>query len=141
MKYIEDNKQLARRWLKLISEHKIEELCAITAPTWIMRGGPPNLPAGHAGVRELFRHIGPVEQTWTIEDVIAEGDKVVVRATNTCLQDSFFGIDGRGQRQVFSAMFILRIMDGQVLETWRNADDLGRLFQLGAQIVPGIVEA
>ena len=53
------------------------------------------------------------------------------------MQDSFFGVDGRGKRQVFTAMFMHRIADGQILETWRNADDLGRLFQLGAQLVPG----
>jgi hypothetical protein len=133
---IEDNKRIARRWIDLISAHQIDEICALTAPTWTMRGGPPNLPSGHAGVQALFRAIGPVEQTWTVEDVIAEGDKVVVRATNSCVMDSFFGIDGRGKRQVFTATFIHRIADGLIQETWRNADDLGRLFQLGARVVP-----
>ena len=136
----ENNKRIARRWLELVSKHRIEEICAMTAPTWTMRGGPPNLPAGAEGVRALFRAIGPVEQEWAIEDVIAEGDKVVVRATNTCVQGSFFGIDGRDKRQVFTAMFIFRIVNGLVQETWRNADDLGRLFQLGARIVPGTTE-
>jgi hypothetical protein len=37
-------------------------------------------------------------------------------------------------------MFIHRIGDGQILETWRNADDLGRLLQLGARIEPGASE-
>jgi hypothetical protein len=137
---LEENKRIARRWLELVSEHRVEDICALTAPTWRMYGGPPQLPSGPAGVRELFRTIGPVDQHWTLEDVIGEGDKVVVRATNTCIQDSFFGIDGRGKRQVFTATFIFRIADGQVLETWRNADDLGRLFQLGAQVVPGTPE-
>jgi hypothetical protein len=137
---IEDNKRIARQWIDLISAHQIDEICALTAPTWTMRGGPPNLPAGHAGVRALFHTIGPVEQTWTVEDVIAEGDKVVVRATNSCVMDSFFGIDGRGKRQVFTATFIHRIADGLIQETWRNADDLGRLFQLGARVVPGSPE-
>ncbi|MGH3612181.1 MAG: hypothetical protein ACRDRK_06130 [Pseudonocardia sp.] len=36
-------------------------------------------------------------------------------------------------RQVFTATFIHRIVDGLVVETWRNADDLGRLIQLGAR--------
>jgi hypothetical protein len=67
--------------------------------------------------------------------------KVVVRATNTCVQDSFFGIDGRGKRQVFTATFTFQIVDGLIHETWRNTDDLGRLFQLGARIVPGTTEA
>ena len=137
MNMLEQNKQLACRWLDLVSQHDIEAICALTAPDWTMRGGPPTLPAGHAGIRELFRTIGPVEQTWEIEDVIAEGDKVVVRAINTCVQDSFFGIDARGKRQVFTATFTHRIADGLIQQTWRNADDLGRIFQLGGRVVPG----
>ena len=37
----------------------------------------------------LFEAIGPITQQWTIEDLVAEGDKVVVRAINTCEQDSY----------------------------------------------------
>jgi hypothetical protein len=133
---IEENKRIARRFLDLVSDHRIEELCEMVAPTWTMHGGPPNLPPGPEGVRELFRTIGPVDQTWMIEDIIAEGDKVVVRATNTCLQESFLGIPTRGQWQTFTATFIHQIADGQIRETWRNADDLGRVLQLGARIEP-----
>jgi hypothetical protein len=136
MSSIAENKQIARRWLDLVSAHKIDELCAMTAPTWTMHGGPPGLPQGPAGIHELFRQIGPVDQTWTIEDMVAEGDKVVVRATNSCEQESFLGIPARGRRQIFTATFIFQIADGQVLETWRNADDLGRVLQLGARIEP-----
>ena len=141
MSSIEDNKIIARRWIEFISEHRIEEICAMTAPTWTMHGGPPQLPPGPDGVRELFRLIGPIDQQWTIEDVIAEGDKVVVRATNTCVQESFFGIPGRGRQQTFTATFIHQIADGKILETWRNADDLGRIFQLGAHLEPGVSES
>jgi predicted ester cyclase len=52
---------------------------------------------------------------------------VVVCATKRCVQESFFEVPSQGRQQTFSAMFIHRIGDGQVLETWRNADDLGRL--------------
>ena len=82
-----------------------------------MHGGPPGLPPGPDGVRELFRQIGPVDQQWTVEDVIAEGDKVVVRASNTCVQESFLGLPGSGRRQTFTAIFIHRITDGKILET------------------------
>lgn len=140
MSSIEENKIIARRWIELISEHNIEAICEITAPTWTMHGGPPKLSQGQDGVRELFQTIGPIEQKWTIEDIIAEGDKVVVRATNTCVQESFFGIPGRGIKQTFAAIFIHSIVDGKIIETWRNADDLGRLFQLGARIEPGTSE-
>ncbi|MEG4396644.1 ester cyclase [Microcoleus sp. BROC3] len=136
MSTIEDNKIIARQWFKLISEHRIEEICKMTDPNWKMHGGPPNLSSGPDGVRELFEIIGPIAQTWTVEDIIAEGDKVVVRLTNTCIQESFFGIPGRGRRQIFTAMFIHWIVNGKIVETWRNADDLGRVFQLGGRIEP-----
>ena len=133
---IERNKRLAVRWLELVSAGDIEEMRRMTSPTWTMEGGPPNLPAGHEGLRVLFDDIGEIEQTWTIDDVIAEGDKVVVRATNHCEQDSFFGVPGRGIVQVFTATFTMQIVDGLVARIWRNAADLQRLLQLGARILP-----
>ncbi|MHC5761982.1 ester cyclase [Nostoc sp.] len=140
MSSIEDNKIIAQRWMELISKHKIEEICEITAPTWKMHGGLPGLPLGPEGVRKLFGSFGAIQQKWTIEDVIAEGDKVVIRATNTCIQESFLGIPSRGRQQTFTATFIHYIADGKIIETWRNADDLGRVLQLGARIEPGISE-
>ncbi|MGF2040174.1 MAG: ester cyclase [Nostoc sp. CmiVER01] len=140
MSSIEDNKIIAQRWMELISEHKIEEICEITAPNWKIHGSLPGLPLGPEGVRKLFGSFGPIQQKWTIEDVIAEGDKVVVRATNTCIQESFFGIPSRGRQQIFTVTFIHYIADGKIVETWRNADDLGRILQLGARIEPGISE-
>jgi ketosteroid isomerase-like protein len=133
---VEENKRIARRFLELVSEHDVEALCGMVAPTWTMQGGPPGLPPGPDGLRELFRTFGEIDQTWTIEDVIAEADKVVVRATNHCLQESFLGVPSHGQWQTFSAVFVHRIADGKIVETWRNADDLGRLLQLGARIEP-----
>lgn len=65
---------------------------------------------------------------------------MVVRATNRCVQESFFGVPGHDRQQTFSVTFIHRIGDGQILETWRNANDLGRLLQLGARIEPGVSE-
>ena len=130
----EANKAIARQFLALVSEHKITELCEMVALTWRMHGGPPGLSPGPDGIRELFATFGVIQQEWTIEDVIAEGDKVVVRATNTCLQESFFGVPTSGKRQRFTATFIHQIVDGKIVETWRNADDLGRLLQLGARI-------
>jgi hypothetical protein len=137
----ERNKALACRWLELVSAHRIDDLCATTAPTWTMHGGPPGLPPGPAGIRALFGTFGhAIDQTWTVDAAIAEGDLVVVRATNRCTQESFFGIPAHGRQQTFTAMFMHRIADGLVEETWRNADDLGRVLQLGARLVPGAAE-
>jgi len=134
-----ENKRLAVEWLDLVSSGDVYEMCRRTSPTWTMEGGPPDLPAGHAGLRALFASFGEIEQSWTIEDVIAEEDKVVIRATNRCVQDSFLGVPAHGVEQVFTATFTLQIIDGLVVRTWRNAADLQRLLQLGAQILlPGL---
>jgi hypothetical protein len=138
---LEENKAIACRWLDLVSEHAVDEMCAATPPTWRMHGGPPGgLPPGPEGLRELFRILGPIEQRWTIDDVIAEGDRVAVRATNHCRQEVFFGVPSHGRPQTFTATFVFRIENGQVAEIWRNADDLGRLLQLGARVQPASPE-
>jgi predicted SnoaL-like aldol condensation-catalyzing enzyme len=133
---IEINKVIARRFLELVADHDMDGLIAMIAPAWTMQGGPPNLPAGAEGIRTLFATFGPIEQTWIIEHVIAEGDLVAVRATNICKQESFLGIPSHGRTQMFTATFIHRISGGLIQQTWRNADDLGRLLQLGARIEP-----
>jgi predicted SnoaL-like aldol condensation-catalyzing enzyme len=136
-----NNKLTARRWMEFISNGDIEAICEITSPDWVMHGGLPNLPPGPAGVRKLFASFGPIEQKWKIEQIIAEGDKVVIRAINYCKQESFLGIPAKGYTQVFSATFIHYIREGKIVETWRNADDLGRVLQLGADIIPPVKQA
>lgn len=134
MTIIENNKAIGCRFLQLVSEKNIEEMRTMITPDWTMYGGLPNLPTGEEGLNILMQHLNTVEQVWTINDVVAEEDKVVVRATNNCTQDSFFGLPGKGKQQVFTAMFLHKIVDGKIAITWRNADDLGRLFQLGGII-------
>jgi len=134
---LENNRLIAQLWLEFISDGNVEAICRMTAPAWKMHGGLPGLPAGPAGIRKLFESFSTVEQRWIIEDVIAEGSKVMVRATNTCRQEHFLNFAGNTATQVFSAVFIHLIVGGKILETWRNADDLGRVLQLGARVVPG----
>jgi hypothetical protein len=133
------NKELAVRFLELVAAHDIDALCALVTPAWTMTGGPPGLPAGPEGIRILFGTFGKIEQEWAVQDVIAEGDRVVVRAVNTCEQESFLGVPSNGRTQVFTATFVHRVAgtpDRPLIDqTWRNADDLGRLLQLGAKIV------
>ncbi|BAY41822.1 hypothetical protein NIES2111_62180 (plasmid) [Nostoc sp. NIES-2111] len=137
MSEAQENKKIVQQWFELITEHKVDDICEMTTSDWLMHGGLPGLSPGPDGVRQLFASFGEIEQTWTIEDIIAEGDKVVVRAINTCTQDSFLGIPAHGRQQTFTATFIHRLVDGKIAETWRNADDLGRVIQLGARIQPG----
>jgi predicted ester cyclase len=72
----------------------------------------------------------------TIEDVIAEGDKVVMRNTVTGThQGEYMGIAPTGKRVTYTEIFIVRFWGDQVAETWGVVDVLSQLRQLGA--IPG----
>jgi predicted SnoaL-like aldol condensation-catalyzing enzyme len=133
-----NNKVIGRRFLELVSDGNVVEICEMISPSWKMHTGFNGLQTdvGPEGIRKLFQSFGKIKQEWTIQDIIAENDKVVVRATNTCLQERFFDIPSNGREQTFTAMFIHHIKDGKIEETWRNADDLGRVLQLGAELRP-----
>ena len=76
----------------------------------------------------------------TIEDQIAEGDKVVTRWTaRGTHQGPFMGIPPTGKRAVVTGIAIDRFANGKFVENWNNGDDLGLLQQLGVVPVPGQV--
>lgn len=74
---------------------------------------------------------------FTIEDMIAEGDFVVVRhTTRGTHQGNFRGISPTGKQVSGTGMFIDRIVNGKAVEQWMNGDDLGLLQQLGVVPTP-----
>ena len=76
--------------------------------------------------------------TLVIEDLIAEGDKVVLRATLSGTHEGALqGIPPTQKKIQFSAMRIYRITDGKIVETHVIADTLGLLQQLGVIPTPG----
>lgn len=86
-----------------------------------------------------------VKQVWTIllrafpdihvkvEDVITEGDKVVFRNTVTGThQGEYRGIAPTGNSVNYREIFILRFVDGRVVEGWGVVDVFAQLQQIGA---------
>jgi predicted ester cyclase len=70
-----------------------------------------------------------------VQDLIAEGDKVVVRATgHGTHRGEFTGIALTGRLISVTWIAIYRVRDGKLAEHWQNIDELGLLKQLGAGI-------
>jgi hypothetical protein len=68
-----------------------------------------------------------------IEDLIAEGDKVVSRNVVTGThQGEYMGIPPTGKSVTYNEIFIFRFVSGRVAETWGVIDVLSQLKQLGA---------
>lgn len=67
-----------------------------------------------------------------IEDIFAEGDKVVSRVIGTGTQsEEFMGIAPTGKKVRIYAVVISRIADGKIIEDWSMQDNLGVLKQIG----------
>jgi predicted ester cyclase len=69
---------------------------------------------------------------YTVEDSIADGDKVVHRLTATgTMTGEFMGIPATGKHATWTEIHIGRGVDGRLTEHWGVADGLGMLVQLG----------
>jgi predicted ester cyclase len=67
-----------------------------------------------------------------VEDVIAEGDKVVGRTTVTGThQGEFMGVAPTGKSVTYNEIFIFRFADGRVVETWGVVDVYAQMKQIG----------
>jgi steroid delta-isomerase-like uncharacterized protein len=95
------------------------------------------VPAGATGAQAL-------KQVWTvllrafpdlhvhIEDLIAEGDKVVARNTVTGTHEGeYHGVPPTGKSVTYHEIFILRFAGGQIAEIWGVVDVYSQLRQLG----------
>lgn len=68
----------------------------------------------------------------SVEDVIADGDKVVVRNTVTGThQGTYMGLAPTGNAVTYGEIFILRFVDGRIAQTWGVVDVASQLKQLG----------
>jgi predicted ester cyclase len=76
-----------------------------------------------------FRH--------TIDDIVAQGDKVVFRGTlRGTHKGSFMGLAPTGKTFEFTAMGMARFQDGKIVETWTESNLMGLLRQLGMGLKP-----
>jgi len=86
-------------------------------------------------VKELWArlHRAYADLHITIEDLIEEGDKVVVRNTVTGThQGEYMGVPPTGKSVTYNEIFIARFADGRIAETWGVVDVLSQMRQLGA---------
>jgi steroid delta-isomerase-like uncharacterized protein len=99
----------------------------------------PDLGRGLSAVKQLitFYRAAFPDARCTVEDLVADGDKVVVRwtarATNSA---SLMGRPATGRQVVVTGIDIYRFAGGKIQETWTNWDTAGLLQQLGLFHLP-----
>jgi steroid delta-isomerase-like uncharacterized protein len=132
----EQNKELVRQLLEEdISRGNVAVAERIIHPEFFDHTNPPGMQRGlegHNAIVRLFRAAFP-DQWWQIEDLIAEGDRVVARTTMRGTHSGdFFGIPASGRAVTLTGVHVMRIADGRIIEHWGSNDDLGLMRQIGA---------
>lgn len=130
------NRAILRRYFEQAwNNGDLAVLDEIVSPDYLNHNpAVPGLPAGVQGLKIIiggFRAAFP-DLRFTIEDQIAEGDKVVTRWTMLGThRGEFMGIAATNKRVQVAGMQVERVVDGKIVEHWRQSDDLGLLQQLG----------
>lgn len=126
------NQQIIQRRVEEIwNQGKLATIDELIAANLISNGQP----IGREGFRQFVTAVRAAfpDIHFTVEDSLAEGDKVAIRYTGRGThQGAFAGIPATGKSVQFSGIDIFRIANGQMAEEWLMYDQLGLLQQIGA---------
>jgi steroid delta-isomerase-like uncharacterized protein len=137
----EGNKKTATRLYALVNDGEVEAVGELVSPDYQEHNPLPGQGVGRDGVLDRFSMIVTgLAPRFTVEDVIAEGDRVVVRWTNAGTHaGEFAGIPATGKTFTIGGVDIYRVADGLLCEHWHVVDQLAMLGQLG--LLPAPAEA
>ena len=133
----EENKEIVRRYQEAYNNADYEALDNVVAADVITPNMISSMPRGLEDAKLVHQKtlIGMPDYHTTIEDLIAEGDKVVARVSMTGTHTGdFYGIPATGRRVNLTGIFIVRIADGKIVEHWGEEDGVKVLRELGFKI-------
>jgi steroid delta-isomerase-like uncharacterized protein len=137
---LEENKAIARQFYKLIETGDLDLADEVVAEDYVNHNAIPGQTPGLAGYKEAISALraSVPDIQYTIDDQIAEGDKVLTRyrATGTH-QGEFLGVPASGKPLTFRALVLQRVVNGKIQESWLEMDMLGLMQQMGALPTPG----
>ena len=129
------NKAVIRRFVEEVQNQKnwaaFDEL---NADDFVNLSAPPGVPSDKAGGKMfLGDFVSAFPDSYvTIEDMIAEGDRVVTKKTfHGTHTGELNGIPPTGNRVSLQYVDIMRVRDGQIVEHWLSMDQLSFMQQLG----------
>lgn len=133
---LEKNKRLVRRLVQEVwNWRNLDLIDELIAPGYVRHD--PAWPEPIQGREAMREYVATMRSAFadyqlTVEDLIAEGDRVVVRWTAKAThQGQFLGIRPTFKEVNVPGITILRFEDGQVAEAWDAYDALGLMQQLG----------
>lgn len=135
-----ENKELVQRWFEEVwNKGRAEAIDEMFAADGIAHGlsgdakNPLKGPANFKPFHDVFRGAFPDLEV-TVEDVIAEGDKVAARCSVRGKHSgAHLGVAATHTPVDFDGIAIVRIKDGKIVEAWNNFDFLKMNQQIGVK--------
>ena len=131
---IEENKNIVRRYQEAYNNCDFDSLAKLVAADVLTPNIISGMPPGIEGAKAVHQTtlIGMPDYHTTIEDLIAEGDKVAARVTMTGTHTgNFWGIAATGKRVNLTGIYIVRIANGKIVEHWGEENGMTVIKQLG----------
>jgi steroid delta-isomerase-like uncharacterized protein len=137
---IEENKAIVLRYFQEMDRGNIDIIDEIMAEEYIDHNPAlPGIEPGREGTRQYMRMLKAAfpDATHTIDDIIAEGNKVMTRVTarGTFLGECI-GYQPNGNVVEISGIAVHRIEGGRLVEHWAQADMAGFMRQIVAEATP-----
>lgn len=135
MAELDDNKALVRRFIGEIFERGNEAAVDELAAEEFESHALPSSGDGREDMRRAIErvHGGLADVEFTIEDMVAEGNRVAVRLRSSATHTgTFMGMPATGKHYSIEEIHLFRIDDGKVAEHWHQMDQMGLMKQLGA---------
>jgi steroid delta-isomerase-like uncharacterized protein len=127
-----ENKDLVRGFFEAWSRHDVETAAGLVAEDFVNNSSASQGRQGVLEEGEYWFTAFP-DASVSIEELVAEDDKVVVRVTSTGTHGGdFMGVMPTGRRVTFQEIDIARVENGMIAEIWAAPDVYGLLAQLGA---------
>jgi steroid delta-isomerase-like uncharacterized protein len=135
------NKAMIRRFVEDVkNKRQLEQIGDIFRSDYQEHNGTvSSFGPGTDGYAKFLRHLFTAfpEDNVHIDEIVAEGDMVVYRGTETGThQAEFLGIPATGKSATWTEIQFFRIKDGQVVEHWVDVDLFSWFQQLG--VIPAM---
>jgi len=131
-----DSLTVVRRFFDAFNQGDTQAFQEIFSQDYICHvGGAPEPAVGLAANREAEAYFRTAfsGMHWTIDDIFAAGDQVVVRRTWSMKHTGpFQGLPATGRTLAGTGIDIFRVRDGRIVEQWTESDNLSFMQQLGA---------
>ncbi len=138
----EENKAIVRRLIEEgFNQRNLALFDELYAPNFVYHLGSTTIEGVEAYKQfNLMNFTSIPDLRFTIEDQVAEGDKVVTRwIVSGTHKGDFMGIPPTGKHVAVTGIGINHFANGKIVENWTNMDMLGLLQQFG--VVPPMGQA